>query len=95
MHLGVNLRLAQVKAVAKVQMDCKLDAEDASTNSNHKSDNFDDYNTNNEPEINYYEMKSCDEVDEEPTPENHYLNRDIDLFVHELAKLFGHYFRNS
>ena len=66
MHLGVNLRAAQVKAATKFTSTDTVLPSSCSVSENSDSD--------------YDESESaliC-------------LNRDIDLFVHELTKLFGH-----
>ena len=88
MHLGVNLRQAQVKAAARVvatggydandelEREGRIDAECALSCSNIIPDVFE---TSTDPTSAFNtELESGD------------LNRDIDLCVHELAKLFGH-----
>ena len=91
MHLGVNLRLAQVKAAATVHVtddscgvlerDNEIDAEGTSPSSNDNSETNDGPDNGSDAEL---------ESDGDVDAEGGNLNRDIDLFVHELAKLFGH-----
>ena len=82
MHLGVNLRAAQVKASAKcISTDILCNQQSCDDEESHKdilpssctiSDSFD------------YDESECALTCTKT------LNRDIDLFVHELVKLFGH-----
>ena len=82
MHLGVNLRAAQVKASAKcISTDTLCNQQSCDDEESHKdilpsscsvSDSFD------------YDESECTLTCSKT------LNRDIDLFVHELVKLFGH-----
>ena len=91
MHLGVNLRVAQVKAAARIGIHDASNAElesavDMAECSNDDCDdsvhtkNYDDDDSDNDGD-------SENDFMVEPGKS---LNRDIDLFVHELAKLFGH-----
>ena len=85
MHLGVNLRLAQVKATRTVDVaDGEVNTEDAS--SNYDSDNYESSNG--------HDNESNDELESDCAESSHEFannfgkqNCDIDLFVHELAKL--------
>ncbi len=96
--LGVNLRLAQVKTAAGIgvtndsdadlESDGEVDVEDGcSPGSNDSSDysekDFSDSENSSDGSENDSENDSVVGLDKN-------LNRDIDLFVHELAKLFGH-----
>ena len=82
MHLGVNLRLAQVKATRTVDVaDGEVNTEDAS--SNYDSD---DYESSNGHDNESNGAESSHEFANNFGKQN----CDIDLFVHELAKLFGH-----
>ena len=75
MHLGVNLRAAQVKAASSVDFDSVSPTHSECSNS--ENDTSDD--------------ESDDSVgDSESDSDSIVVNRDIDLFVHETAKLFGH-----
>ena len=91
MHLGVNLHVAQVKAAARIGIHDASNAElesavDMAECSNDDCDdsvhtkNYDDDDSDNDGD-------SENDFMVEPGKS---LNRDIDLFVHELAKLFGH-----
>ena len=73
MHLGVNLRAAQVKAASSVDFDSVSRAHSECSNS--ENDTSDD---------------EYDDSDADPDSDSVVVNRDIDLFVHETAKLFGH-----
>ncbi len=94
MHLGVNLRLAQVKAAAGIgvmndsdaglESEGESDVEDGSPASNdHSEKDFSDSEDFNDGSENETEKDSVVGLERN-------LNRDIDLFVHEIAKLFGH-----
>lgn len=80
MHLGVNLRAAQVKAAANCkfvdtddQLPCSSEEEPSSTNCSMSA-----------------ESSESDSESDTGLTNSSTLNRDIDLCVHELAKLFGH-----
>ena len=86
MHLGVNLRKAQVKAVSQL-----AHAKQGECNSNSRSDSEDDASDS----VNLTVMSGNDEhehlMDEEKLERSSSgVYHDIDLFVHEIAKLFGH-----
>ena len=78
MHLGVNLRKAQVKAVSQL-----AHAKQAEGNSNSDSEE-DNVMSGNEHE------HSMDEEKLGGSSSDRGIYHDIDLFVHEIAKLFGH-----
>ena len=82
MHLGVNLRLAQVKAVSNLDVD------------DNDSDNDSELKLkrNSEPEVDHDNSDSEEEDQEEVNLERNASRNyhDADLFVHEVAKLFGH-----
>ena len=93
MHLGVNLRLAQVKAVAALALTHNSDDELEAVRVNAENGS----SVENEPSTSDVEEESDDSESGSCSSENssvveleRTINRDIDLFVHELAKLFGH-----
>lgn len=95
MHLGVNLRLAQVKATRTVDVAAQsygeINTEDVSYH-----DNSDDFESSDDcDDDSNAKLESDGDVDAESSCNDSAsnfgkLNCDIDLFVHELAKLFGH-----
>ena len=82
MHLGVNLRKAQVKAVSPL-----AHAKQVEDDSNSEDEISDDISEN----VTSGDVSRDENLDGEKLDRNSSgIYHDIDLFVHEIAKLFGH-----